>query len=1154
MPKFTASQTEAIQNRRGSMVVSAGAGSGKTTVMTRRILESVLEGNDINRFLIVTYTKAAAADVREKLYKALMQAQTEHPENRHIARQLLSLPAADISTVHAFCFSRIKQSFSLLGLSPKVRAADETETKAIMEKAMDRALSAGYESEIAGFEILTDTLCGRKDDRRLASAMLHLYRELRVYPYMWDFADSLAAEAQAEGEKHAYEQTEVCKTVTEDAYRIILSLREQSEYLCREVEEMGETACLPALYGFTEELDTLISLFPAGYTGLREYLSTVKNPSLPRKGIINEENKAYIAEQKNKLHDVIKNLRKTCFALSAEHNLRDIRRNGVVLRAAVDFLKEFDKIYTALKKEEGVIDFADQEHLMLSLLEQNGEPTRMCLDLREYFTQVYIDEYQYTNPLQDRIFTLLSHDNRFMVGDVKQSIYRFRSAHPDIFKNYCSVYGKAENTTKVVLRENFRCDKNIIDFCNRTFSASESIKEELNYGEESLIFAKNENTGEHPVNLTLLLCDKEQTAEQKQESEASYIATQIKQLVTQTKNDGSPITYGDIAVLFSALVSNAPIYMRVFEQAGIPVRTEKSENLLTKPEILLAISLLKAVDNPTADIPLASVMRSPLLGFNADEMYKIRRCAKTDCLYDCLLAASAAHKEGRLKNRHFRVYPAPSGATPIPRVLPKIFTELITPGLSRKCKDAVTRLHMWRVAAEGVPAHRFIWQLYSESGLTNAVLTEKSGEKQHRNLMLLYEYARRYEESSFKGLNAFIKHLDETEQLSEAKPADDGGNTVKLMTVHSSKGLEFPAVFLADTDRKFNLRAEGDCIVRKDGIGIKFSEYGGLLTKGNCVLDSLRIKETAEQKAEEARKLYVALTRARERLYITAKYTDENPAAGDLHTGESHSAWLLNAVWEDTAFCRVNRVSTEGLSGEQAAPAGREAAPPKTDFAAPLRFAYTHGGTATPAKISVSQIRIGLLEEEEYVHTVSRTSVLARPEFLHKKMPTPADRGTANHLFMQFADFSAAELRGSRYEADRLAEKGYITLEQRDIMNFSALDKFFASDLYKRMVKAKRIYREKRFSLEASDIYVGGEGKEQILVQGVIDCFFENPDGSYTVVDYKTDSTTDKAELIARHKAQLGFYKIAVEKMTVGSVSQALIYSFSMGKEITVEV
>ncbi|MBR6776262.1 MAG: UvrD-helicase domain-containing protein [Clostridia bacterium] len=1154
MPNFTPSQQAAIETKNVSIVVSAGAGSGKTTVMTERILRSILDGRDINRYLIVTFTKAAASDVREKLYKGLMKAQAQNPADRHIARQLMSLPGADISTVHAFCFSRIKRSFSLLGITPDIRAADETEANLLLAESMEKALNQGYEKEEEGFMLLADAFSGRKSDKRFADAMLGMYKALRVYPHPWEFLDTLIASLEKDCQKPRYEDTDVCAVIMNEARECLLTARKESELLSRYAEDAGESVYLPALYGFTEDLDDTLSLFPAGYGAVKESINALKNPRFPLKGFNSPEEKEYIAQYKNKIFDEIKAIRGRYFLFSSETHIEDMKTSLRLIKAAKEFLKEFEDIYDSAKRKNGVIDFSDQEHLMLSLLEKDGNPTQLCLDMREGFDEIYVDEYQDTNPLQDRIFTLLSGDNRFMVGDVKQSIYRFRSAHPDIFRGYCNTYGKeGSKSKKVILRENFRCDESIISFCNQVFLGIPQLCKQMNYGEESLIFAKNENTGDTPVTFTAVTGGKEMTAEEKQTAEAKYIAKEIISLIGKPKNDGTPICYGDIALLFTALKSNISVFTEVFEKAGIPCRAEKSENLLDRQEILLAVSALKAVDNPTADIPLAAVMRSPLFGFTADEMLKIRRSVKSDCLYDCVLGAAKAWREDREKGKSYRPFPSVLGATPIPRRIVKAERGYISRDISGKCKGLLTKIHLWRISAEGTPAHRFIWQLYNESGIIPAVLAEESGEKRYRNLMLLYDYARRYEESSYKGLSAFLKYLEETETLEEAKAPDDGGNTVKLMTIHRSKGLEFPVVFIADTDREFRLRDSGDFVLRKDGIGVKFSQHNGMLTKNNCVTDSLLIKETRDQTAEEARKLYVALTRARERLYITAKCEEFSDLDGDMRTGRCHADWICRATErQDTQYCRFLSVAAEDMTVTRAKGEREGYLPPADDISARISFVYPEKGWDIPAKISVSEIRPGLLEEEEYTRTVKVSSVLRKPKSLCGQIFNAADKGTANHLFMQFASFENALKKGTEAEANRLAEKGFITPEQLALMDFKALNGFFRSDLYRRMSLSPRLYREKRFSVEESDTVVGGTGKEKILVQGVIDCFFQNPDGTYTVVDYKTDRTRDRKELVSRHKAQISFYCAAVERMTGKRVSKAVIYSFSIGDEVEV--
>ncbi|MGM9657571.1 MAG: UvrD-helicase domain-containing protein [Eubacteriales bacterium] len=1153
MPQFTQSQSAAINDTGNSVIVSAGAGSGKTTVMTERILRALLSGRDISRCLIVTFTRAAAADLRGKLYRGLMKAAAENPSDRHVARQLMLLPSADISTVHAFCFSQIRRSFADLGITPDIRAADETESAVMINEIMDKALCDSYADGDKDFLSLADALYGKKSDLRLCEAVKKLYSVLRVYPDPDSLLSGHIFELERELESGDFNTTSCAALLRDEINKLIHSLRDNTEELISYAASAGADACLPVLGSISDQLDTVIAALSADWDTLVSAADAVSFPGLPKKS------DEAVKKGKEAISGEWKKIRKKYLCRSAAVNTADMRRTLTLLKAARSLIRRFDSMYTAAKKSAGIIDFADQEHMMLELLERDGKPTQLCLSLRDSYDELYIDEYQDINPLQDRIFTLLSNGrNRFMVGDVKQSIYRFRSAHPDIFIGYRDTFGTPDfpGTARVTLRENFRCDKPIIDFANAVFGGVPGLCEAMNYPEESLIFAKSDPSGNAPVTVAAIMRNDGETASDLREREAEYIASEIERIVSsEVLCDGKRIGYGDIAVLFSALKSNSYIYTRVFADRGIPCHTEHTEGFAEQPEVLLAVSALRAVDNPTDDISLASLLRSPICLFTADELARIRGCFDGDCLYDCLLAASgiaSPHEKGR-------VYRADKPVSALKRSGRQLFIARrgsgVTADTAGKCRGFLRRLREWRSVSEGMPSHRFIWYLYAESGLASAVLGEKNGERKYRSLMMLYEYARRYEEDSYKGLSAFLRWFSDSEGLSDAVSPDDGGDCVHFMTVHHSKGLEYPVVFLADADRDFTPRAQGDFIVRSDSAAVKFSEHNGMVSRSNCLYDACLIREYREETAEEARKLYVALTRARERLYVVG-CPDLLPEKGsvNMYSAKSHFDWIIGAVG-DASGDGLRFISVPRQTGEPSAPSDRvKVFPPIPEgLAEKLSFVYPGEGASLPSKIAVSEIRPGLLDTDEYERTVSQSIILRRPAFASDGSGTASDRGTANHVFMQFCSFGSVVRDGVCAEADRLVSLGFITPAQRELLNVGELDRFFGSGLFAEMRSSRDCRREMRFSVSESDTAVGGSGSGRILVQGVIDCFFLMPDGTYTVVDYKTDRVRSAEALIARHRAQISFYRRAVERMTGKPVSRTLLYSFCLGREIEVE-
>ncbi len=1152
--KFTPNQQKAITSRGKTLLVSAGAGSGKTTVLTRRLIERIKQGDNVTSFLVVTFMKAAAADIKSKLYDSLIDAIALDPENEHLYNQSLLVSEANICTISSYCLNLVKENFSLLGISPRVRVIDETEAEMLMRRVADELIQKGYNSEDGAFMLIADKFSGDKGDEPLVKAMLDLYKALRVTmqrdQLLCDCAENLRSDAEITL-KDGFFASKTGKEIKQRLERIYKEHLDAAYKIHTEAElrATDEKYLIP--------IDKLVDVCENVWDALESNSynafciaakATTATISLAPRGC-EKDDREFIKAMKSELTDSMKGAYARYCRGNEEYIAESLDKCSNIVAAINKFLDGLERGYEALKLEMGVMDYTDFEEKALKLLEttdENGNPvpTELCLKKRASFTEILIDEYQDVNPLQDRLFRLLaSGSHRFMVGDVKQSIYRFRNAYPDIFLGYKEEFpdiDDAENSesARIYLRENFRCSNTVIQYVNHLFEIlTRDTDYEREYKGEGLIHAKTAPEFNHPVTIAIA----EKSTERGQgavarKNEADYIAREVLRLVNnETDDSGKPLRFSDFAVMLSAMKGYSIEYEKAFNKYGIPYKKEKNESFLDNNDIKLAIAAMKAVDDPTDDISLCALMRSPICNFTSNDLYQIRLSKQKSSFWEAVL--------------HFAM-PKPSKSEK------KSYKYIIRTGascISMRCKSFIKRLSQWRIQSQGVPCYEFLKGFLVSAGLLR--IAEASGSKS--SMLLLFDYSRRFETSSTHGLSGFLDYIDELSRtgknISDAAKAGEE-DAVSFITVHKSKGLEFKVCFLAGTEKQFMGSRESSqiTVLRREGIFFPLNDRVKLTTYNPICNILAADKEKEAALGEELRKLYVALTRAKERLYITGcrEKGKEEVNYTPLTAKSLLELICYVSAQGEKSFFDVRTIG-ESENGEGYIPekAKKVVAPTKAMLEA-VSFEYPYeNAVAAAAKISVSELREGLLEDDEYNRklTVPLSRISAKPAFATDYNVQSTDIGTANHLFMQFCDFKSAE-KDVCAEAERLFDKRMLSKAQKEMLNIPALEKFFQSELYARIKASHKVYREKRFSVRDDNI-----SNEPVLVQGVIDCFFENPDGSYTVVDYKTDRVKSLSQLAERHKTQLECYCRAVESMTNCPVSRALLYSFELNSEINVK-
>ena len=1180
---WTPEQSAAISLRDRTLLVSAAAGSGKTAVLTERIIKKLTDKenpSDISRFLIVTFTKAAASELKSRISKAISEAISEDPSSKHLARQLLLLNSAKISTIHSFCLDVIKKNLQALDLPRGLSVANDTEMLLYSREIMNEIIDSAYSGiflpghEIENFEDFIDTFAKNGDDGEVTEIFLALYKKLMSYPDGTEFL-SLWSDILKNDVKNTFFASSHGKL-------IINNLSEKSEYLLlrynllfeaiRKNDEVAYNKYLPVI---TEDISFISSLHGSLSSGRAdlarkfvESFTPARQPSLP-KGHTSEFNDR-LKDIRNEMKDLIKKSVRPLLDIPEDIIREQTLRTSDIVNSLYHILTAFDIRFKEEKLKMLKLDYNDIERYAFSLLVKDGKPTELARELSESFDEIYIDEYQDTNSVQDMIFSSVAKENnRFMVGDIKQSIYGFRGAAPENFARYrdaFELYDVNKNPsdakpTTVFLADNFRCDNSVVNFCNIVFSRlfTNNTGRIKYYPHDNLVCSKSD--GKESNTKVKVVLAQNPTDDTQGITEADYIANEIAALLKNGHNkDGSAIKPSDIAVLVRAKNSSVEIEEKL-NDLGINTSNNIDVEFFENPEILLMVSLLNTIDNPNRDIYLAGTLKSPIFRFTLDELVKIRASSKAPSLYGALVEYT--NETGFEKGRYF-----------------------------------LDKLSLFRQLTTGTRIDKLIWKLYKECSLFRIVADNHSPDETplsaRENLMLLYKYARGFESSTFKGLNAFINYVDDIIMQKTKLPGKGAGkeaaDSVKIMTVHQSKGLEFPVVFLAATNKNISSGLDSRqpvLIDRNIGVSVDITDplkVSKISTLHRTALD-IRMKENAYE--EEMRILYVALTRAREKLYVTGNFKD--PAKEIEKAKENASNLCKYVVMRNTSYmqlilttlfnsgegdfeCIVADSIENSVSLDSNVTSTNDGDVLFKNINDNLKFRYPWESViSVPSKLSVSELSRDALDsddEEDEERLLNKLDTIV-PSFMaeNPKSVTGADRGTATHIFMQFCDFDLAEKSGVEEEIARLVNRHYITSQVSELIDVKKAQKFFCGKLYLETVKnAKNVRREYRFNIElpASDFTENAELKktlenETLFVQGIIDCFVENTDGTLTLIDYKTDYIPDEMSfdeacemLTNRHKSQLSYYRRALEMISKNKVSKVYIYSFALGREIDI--
>lgn len=1191
--KWTNEQLQAIQEKDSNILVAAAAGSGKTAVLVERIIHKIIdEQMDIDKILVVTFTNAAASEMRERILEAIYKKLEENPENVHLQRQIILLNKASICTIHSFCLDVIHNHFYEIDLPSNFKIADPAEIDLLKQEVLDDLFEQKYTENDKDFIELLENYTNYRGDEALQELVLKIYKFIQSspFPIKW---------LQEKLELLKIEDKDISQTIW--GKLIIQAVEDDIQESIMQLETVkSKMALYPEMTKFYQKIceDLIILKDLQNYNSWDELYIKLLNFNFSKWPVdkkVTNDLKEDSKEIRDKVKKHIKEKTAKLLSCSQEQAVKDLKIITPILEKLANLVTEFTKNFAEKKKEKNCIDFNDIEHFALKiLLDENNNPTEVAKKYKEKFEEIAIDEYQDSNLVQEAILTSISKGNNiFMVGDVKQSIYKFRQARPELFLQKYDEYKNKEekaqeDNLKIQLFRNFRSRQNILNITNLVFESIMS-KElgDINYNEnEYLNYGANypepeeikNYAGIAELDIIDLKEDESITAfegeedEEEQERveddvlEAKFVANKIQELlnsdymVFDKKQGYRKIRPKDIVILLRATSNLSPIYEKELSDLELPVFSDTSGTYLDTVEIQTILSVLKIIDNPLQDIPLVVVLRSSICNFTDNDLITIRLTDRNCNFYEALIK-----------------------------------TRIICDGdLKEKIESFLEKLEKWKSISQYMPLDEFIWQIYLDTGYYQYVGLLPNGAMRQANLKTLFEKAKQYEKASFKGLFNFIQFIDKLKKqngdLASAKLIGENEDVIRIMSIHKSKGLEFPVVFLCNSHKKFNMQDLNDIILLHQDIGFgpTIMDTTKKIKYSSIAKDAIKLKMKQETLSEEQRILYVALTRAKEKLYITGrskdftKYVQDKNKVLEMYESENIKldAKLMKKAnsYLDWIMCvyLFNQGRTITLKGEQyklsdiitlnvsnkkdlLKALAKEEVVEQIDLKEKieqilknksdeenkkseqaleelLEWKYDYiVDTTLPTKSSVTKIKQEKIKLEEILKGIESEEVEYKksytPKFMQEdKKISNAEKGTLVHLCIQRLDERKDyELKDIQNMILNLVEKEIITQNEADAIDVNLIYQYTKSQLFEELRQAKEVHKEQPFyiNIPAKDVVSEAENsKKNILVQGIIDLYYIDKNDNLVLIDFKTDYISNEPN--AKEKI-LEKYKVQLE-------------------------
>ena len=1233
---WTKEQQQVIDVRDRNILVSAAAGSGKTAVLVERIISMLTrdaEPVDVDRLLIVTFTEAAAAEMKERIRGAIEKKLMECPDNEHLKQQATLIHNARITTIHSFCLSVVKDHFHAIDIDPGFRTGEEGELKLLRQEVLGEVLEEKYSQKSQRFLDFSLAYGNGRDDKKIEELILKIYEFSRSYPSPeeWIRRCMDAYRPDSIEELEASESVRLAMEHTMEYLREADGLLTAGLAICQEAD--GPTAYEPTLLGDQQMIEGLLAA--GSFEKMAKAMAGVSWVRLAanRDKTVDGEKAAMVKAIRDEVKEIVKDLAGQYFYQSAEGMLSDLRACRPAMEELAELVLLFSARFEEKKRSQNMIDFSDMEQYALRILaEKTAEgfrPSAVAREYQEQFQEIMIDEYQDSNLIQETILTSIStvssgRYNIFMVGDVKQSIYRFRLSRPELFMEKFYTYETAceadshtedrENgclKQRIDLHKNFRSRKEVLDSVNFIFRQIMTQKlGGIAYDDQAALYVGADyQEGEH-LETEVLVIDsdlpewedepenlgvdgesagkpdkgRESVASAKmtdRELEARGIASRIRELKERhqviDKKTGKfrPVRYSDIVILTRSIRGFADVFTEVLNREGIPAYAGTREGYFEAQEIGVLLDYLRILDNQQQDIPLAAVLASSFCRMTEEELAKVRS-----------------------EYREF----------PFCKAVACYRAEGSDPKIQRKLEECLGQMEAFRRIVPYTPIHELLWRILEETGYGDYVSALPGGEQRQANLNMLVEKARAFESTSYKGLFHFVRYVEQLKKYDvdygEASIEDEQADTVRIMTIHKSKGLEFPVVFVAGMGKRFNMQDVRSSVVlhARMGVGLDAVDIEKRTKSPSIVKKAMQKEEALDSLGEELRVLYVAFTRAKEKLIITGTISNlEKKLAGyELAGGQKEEAlpfgrlskantywdWLLPAlvqIPEDVPIVKkiltfedIVREQVEEETAGRITKAMLEQWDTETVYESAMhetlkeQFSYCYpytGSRRQKLKFTVSELKkrtylletageeLGEFGEMPYEEP---DVVPLVPKFLQEEEElTGASRGTAYHRLMELLDFSREYDKDSLLSAVGIfTEEGKMNQDMAECIHIEDILGFLKSPAGRRMkeaARAGRLWKEQPFVLgvDAREIYPDEQEGEQILVQGIIDVYFEEEDG-LVVLDYKTDKIFRAEELAEKYHAQLDYYGKALEQMTLKKVKEKILYSFTLRKEIGV--
>ncbi len=1197
---YTQQQQQVIDSRGCNLLVSAAAGSGKTAVLVERIVKMVSEGAqpvDIDRLLIVTFTNAAAAQMRERISDALGRRLEEEPDNEHLQRQLTLLHNAKITTIDSFCLFVIRNNFNDIGLDPGFRVADEGELKLLRGDVMAALTEAYFAQGDEVFLRCVETFSPKGDEKALTEHMQRLYDFSRSHPFpeRWLREAALNYVPQAEG---SGEDSDWQSFVVADLKKLLTACiqhLEEALSVCGEAD--GPYMYIPVLEA---ERDMLGACMGADcFAAYEQCFAGISFGRLPSKkdANVSPEKRELVKGMRVRVKEALDKAGSRYFFLSLEEAMSDMRESGIIMSKLVELTLEFGERLTQEKQKKNVVDFGDIEHYALQImLEETTDgyrPTKTAKEYRNFFHEIMIDEYQDSNLVQELLLQSISGEdegryNRFMVGDVKQSIYKFRLARPEIFMEKMQRYTVDGRERKISLHQNFRSRREVTDVVNHIFSRV--MGRDLGgipYDEEAALYpgACYPAYDRAEAELLLLARDEEDQAS-KAEQEAVLIAERIRRLkeshqVLDEENGGMrPVRYGDIAILLRSSTGFDEALPEVLKRYGIPAHTASSTGYFSSQEIRTMLHFLRILDNPLQDIPLFGVMCSLIGGFTDSDIAWLKAGREAVSLYEALQEVAALCREPAMKEEQTEA--AEQAAMP--------------QGLARKAEQMLELIARYRAKTVYEPVKQLLREILAETGYMQYMTAFPEGDTRRANLEMFLLRAAAFEQTGSHGLFAFIRYMEQLEKYEvdygEAGTVDEHADVVRIMSIHKSKGLEFPVCIVGGLAKRFHIQDQAKSLLMDVDLGLG-GEYVNLekrYRRTTLRRNVLARKLHLDNLGEELRILYVAMTRAREKLILTGCIAEPEKRLSALGMTPGENGWeaaeggisyltlstagslldFLLPAWNGVRVIRPEEIKADGIGAmvedtwRQQRLLEYEKEDYRPDWQAMFgeRFAYHYPlqpGLYT--KTTVSELKQAKMTEasEGANHLFSAGEEAYIPRFCREEEKlSGAARGSAFHRVMELFDFSVLSADSTRADLTELvacslrefAAAGTMTETETACVDGRKIVDFLLTEPAARMASAARaglLRKEQPFmlGLAADRVHPEFPSEETVLIQGIIDVYWEE-DGELVVLDYKTDRVKQGQELVTRYQLQLAYYAEALMRITGKPVREKLIYSFHL--------